>query len=196
MVTTMDFLEALSALRKLKVETGSLACTGCGMEHSCSIHGCAIIRNAVEYMEVALERYDHWSLLLDEYELRLQRCDGAGVDPVEHSKICKERDELCAAYEAAKQALKVLNDRLVQQDAELQKVIAELHEVKSDRDALAGIVAKAVTACEVCVHEHQGLPCGDLAEPLSCEGCVLDKGICCACENGSRFAFKGCDANG
>lgn len=128
---------------------------------------------------------EHWA----------QKCDGAAC-PAEYIAVCKERDELCAAYEAAKQALKVLNDRLVQQDAELQKVIAEPHEVKSDRDALERIVAQDVTACEFCVHEHQGLPCADLTEPLSCEGCVLNKGACCACEDGSKFAFKGCGADG
>ena len=33
-------------------------------------------------------------------------------------------------------SMKALNERLVAQDAELQKVIGELHEVKSERDAL------------------------------------------------------------
>lgn len=38
--------EIVRALRRLRVETGSLACTGCGHEHNCGIHGCAIIRGA------------------------------------------------------------------------------------------------------------------------------------------------------
>lgn len=38
--------EVLRALQTLKVETGSLACLGCGHEHNCGIHGCAIIRAA------------------------------------------------------------------------------------------------------------------------------------------------------
>lgn len=33
-------------------ETGSLACLGCGHEHRCSTHGCAIIRAAVETIEM------------------------------------------------------------------------------------------------------------------------------------------------
>lgn len=41
----------ISALRRLKLETGSMACVGCGYEHSCSIHGCAIIRQALERLE-------------------------------------------------------------------------------------------------------------------------------------------------
>lgn len=31
--------EILTALRRLKVETGSLVCMGCGREHDCGIHG-------------------------------------------------------------------------------------------------------------------------------------------------------------
>lgn len=40
--------ELISALRRLKVETGSLACLGCGHEHNCSVQGCAVIRAAVD----------------------------------------------------------------------------------------------------------------------------------------------------
>lgn len=43
----------IDALQHLKVETGSLACLGCGHEHSCSVHGCAIIREAVDLIEKA-----------------------------------------------------------------------------------------------------------------------------------------------
>lgn len=35
--------DLLAALRRLKVETGSLVCVGCGYEHNCGIHGCAIL---------------------------------------------------------------------------------------------------------------------------------------------------------
>lgn len=42
--------ELIKALRRLKVQTGSLACLGCGHEHNCGIHGCAIIREAAERM--------------------------------------------------------------------------------------------------------------------------------------------------
>lgn len=43
--------ELIEALRRLKVETGSLACFGCGHEHNCGTHGCAILREAVEELE-------------------------------------------------------------------------------------------------------------------------------------------------
>lgn len=39
--------ELIKALEQLKVQTGSLACLGCGHEHNCVVHGCALIREAV-----------------------------------------------------------------------------------------------------------------------------------------------------
>ena len=38
--------ELVSAIRRLKVETGSLACMGCGHEHNCGVFGCAVMREA------------------------------------------------------------------------------------------------------------------------------------------------------
>lgn len=40
--------ELVNALRRLKVETGSLACLGCGYEHNCGVSGCAIMREAAD----------------------------------------------------------------------------------------------------------------------------------------------------
>lgn len=42
----MNDKDLLQALRRLKVETGSLACLGCGHEHNCGLNGCAILREA------------------------------------------------------------------------------------------------------------------------------------------------------
>lgn len=39
--------EFIKALERLKVQTGSLACFGCGHEHNCGVHGCALLREAV-----------------------------------------------------------------------------------------------------------------------------------------------------
>lgn len=65
-LTTMDFLTTLRAVKRMKVETGSMACLGCGFEHNCSVHGCAILRNAAEHMESALANIDHLNALLDQ----------------------------------------------------------------------------------------------------------------------------------
>lgn len=43
--------DLLAALRRLKVETGSLVCLGCGYEHNCGIHGCRILRETVAWLE-------------------------------------------------------------------------------------------------------------------------------------------------
>ena len=40
--------DLLAALRKLKIQTNSFACLGCGHEHNCGVHGCAVIREALE----------------------------------------------------------------------------------------------------------------------------------------------------
>lgn len=42
--------DLLAALRRLKVQTGSLACLGCGHEHDCGIHGCAILREMIAWL--------------------------------------------------------------------------------------------------------------------------------------------------
>lgn len=61
----MTLTELLRALRRLKVETGSLACLGCGYEHSCGTHGCRIITEAFTHLArwrsdlyVITERYE------------------------------------------------------------------------------------------------------------------------------------------
>lgn len=41
----------IEALRRLSVQTGSIACLGCEYEHDCGIHGCAIICAARERLE-------------------------------------------------------------------------------------------------------------------------------------------------
>lgn len=48
----------VSALRRLRVETGSIACLGCVHEHGCSVHGCAIIREAADLIEAIVVMID------------------------------------------------------------------------------------------------------------------------------------------
>ena len=40
--------ELVNAIRRLNVETGSLACMGCGHEHNCGVSGCAVMREAAD----------------------------------------------------------------------------------------------------------------------------------------------------
>lgn len=43
--------DLIAALRSLKMQTGSIACLGCGHEHNCSTSGCALIREAADQLE-------------------------------------------------------------------------------------------------------------------------------------------------
>lgn len=45
--------EIIKALNRLKVEAGSLVCLGCGHEHNCGVHGCAVLREAIRVLEEA-----------------------------------------------------------------------------------------------------------------------------------------------
>lgn len=51
--------QLIHGLRQLKVQTGSLACMGCQHEDNCGIKGCALIRAAVEQLEV-LQGFEEW----------------------------------------------------------------------------------------------------------------------------------------
>lgn len=51
--------QLIHGLRQLKVQTGSLACMGCQHEDNCGIKGCALIRAAVEQLEV-FRGFEEW----------------------------------------------------------------------------------------------------------------------------------------
>ena len=55
----MNREQLLHGLRHLKVQTGSLACMGCQHEDNCGIKGCALIRAAVEQLDV-LQGVEEW----------------------------------------------------------------------------------------------------------------------------------------
>lgn len=48
--------ELIRQLSRMKVQTGSLVCLGCGLEHNCGIHGCAVLRRAVSAVRELDER--------------------------------------------------------------------------------------------------------------------------------------------
>lgn len=52
MLAVLEHKELTAQLRRMSVETGSLACMGCRHEDNCGIKGCALIRAAVEQLEV------------------------------------------------------------------------------------------------------------------------------------------------
>nr|DAP67826.1 MAG TPA: hypothetical protein [Caudoviricetes sp.] len=46
----------LADLKRLKVETGSLACMGCEREHNCGVQGCAVLREAADVLQEYVDR--------------------------------------------------------------------------------------------------------------------------------------------
>lgn len=55
--------DLLAALRRLKVQTGSLVCLGCGYEHNCGIHGCAILQKTIAWLERKLSEDKNHSVM-------------------------------------------------------------------------------------------------------------------------------------
>lgn len=54
MAKKMSDRELIANLRRLEAQTGSLVCLGCGREHNCGIHGCAILRDTIAFVEKKL----------------------------------------------------------------------------------------------------------------------------------------------
>ena len=54
----MGYKKLLKMLERLSVEPGSLVCLGCGWEHDCSTHGCAILWGVRSELEDAEARAD------------------------------------------------------------------------------------------------------------------------------------------
>ena len=52
----MENTEIIDALKRMKVQTGSLVCLGCGHEHHCSVHGCAVINASIWAIEILQEQ--------------------------------------------------------------------------------------------------------------------------------------------
>lgn len=56
-IEMMTNAELAAALRRIAPETGSLVCLGCGHEHNCGIHGCALLREAAERIDTRQSAY-------------------------------------------------------------------------------------------------------------------------------------------
>lgn len=56
--------ELIASLRRLKVETGSIACLGCGYEHNCGIHGCVILQKTIAWVERKLSEDKNRSVMV------------------------------------------------------------------------------------------------------------------------------------
>lgn len=47
----MKINDLISRLRHMSIETGSISCLGCGHEHNCGVHGCAVLREAADKLQ-------------------------------------------------------------------------------------------------------------------------------------------------
>lgn len=99
----------VQALRRLKVETGSLACVGCGHEHNCGIHGCAIIREAAE---------------------RLSAYEDTGLTPEVCTEYRKFEDEIIASGKTFGRLIELLRadkeERVVMLPCKMDKTMIDL----------------------------------------------------------------------
>ena len=100
----MGHKELLAALKQLKVETGSLACLGCGYEHNCGGHGCAILREAVACItdleathrtEMCEDGYDCRELGKVRKALQAARCGNAVPPPFATALVRANLPEWC-----------------------------------------------------------------------------------------------------
>ena len=85
--------DLVNAIRRLKVETGSLACMGCGHARNCGVSGCAIMREAAG--RIANQR-THIAALQQEIE-KLRRQVPRWI-PVEERLPEDRSDVLVVAY--------------------------------------------------------------------------------------------------
>ena len=47
--------ELARRLRKMAGTTGDLNCLGCGYEHNCGVHGCAVLKRAADLLDPAVD---------------------------------------------------------------------------------------------------------------------------------------------
>lgn len=84
----MKTKDMIASLKRMKVQTGSLVCLGCGHEHNCGIRGCAIMREAAERLEELCMERD----LMHKQLRKLADCSTC-----KNEKACGFDSQTCAA---------------------------------------------------------------------------------------------------
>lgn len=88
----MTTQKIIRALRRLQVETGSLACLGCGHENSCSTKGCAILRQAAEELEQQGMELEGMRSAANSLKMHLEKVTAerdAAVDQLSELECCE-----------------------------------------------------------------------------------------------------------
>lgn len=193
----MKDADLIQALKRIKVQTGGLMCVGCGHEHNCGVHGCAVIREAVQRLEellkykTAIDRMGKFGQLFVEYE----GCPRGAMGRMCDATIQKEA-----------LAMDMLTDvdmgrwRPVNEDV-LQDLLTELKRVKAKRKEyqiraakadmeIANIQAFVVTEyCPHCEKEQSILwDAGKDGYEIYCPTCGEKIMLCSVCDE-----FDTCD---
>ena len=87
--------ELIKALQQLKVQTGSLVCLGCGHEHNCGVHGCALLREAAAQLYGLYSAVDDMVEQRDKAVEQLRRL--ADCDTCKHNHPCGIDGDPCTA---------------------------------------------------------------------------------------------------
>lgn len=160
----------LDALRNLKVQTGSLACMGCGHEHNCSTQGCAILRQAELVVECSLV---HQCRNCDFYE------GGLGSRCFNKKSICVGRmvrpEDGCAHCSI---------DLLTESEKARSDLAKQLAATQQRADRLLADL-KATRSCSPCAHEDTMVDCEG-----ECLECKLER-PCRECRDSSNFKWRG-----
>lgn len=143
----MERDEIVAGLRRQRVETGSIACLGCGWENSCGVHGCRILREAADMLEndesqtVALQRV---------LVLRQAQLDCAAAS----SAVLKKENE--QMRDAAAQVTKLAAEAAVERDwisvedrllEEHDSIFAKAYGTKRWADGMFRTISDEVLAC-------------------------------------------------
>ncbi len=70
----MKDADLIQALKRIKVQTGGLICLGCGHEHNCGVHGCAVMREAAQRLEEVLRMMPSADVAPVVHETPMLRC--------------------------------------------------------------------------------------------------------------------------
>ncbi|WP_286030467.1 hypothetical protein [Anaerotignum lactatifermentans] len=92
----MVLKDLIKALKRMKVETGSLVCLGCGYEHNCGLHGCRILRETVSMLEDAADSEAPEKMLnpAGEYAVTFARNHGMSIQEAMEQPMVKARFEV------------------------------------------------------------------------------------------------------
>lgn len=119
--------EIVAGLRRQRVETGSIACLGCGWENSCGVHGCRILREAADM----LENDETYGGVLQDAVEKWKKAYGTLRE--KHSALLKQNVELrdasaqvtkLAAEAAVEREWISVEDRLPEDDGDVLAIVS------------------------------------------------------------------------